>query len=90
MLAFLLALPAVLRAQKSFELPLWTGSELTDDRADARLLVFLADNPTGQAVVACPGGGYRFLSMQNEGIWFARLFNPKGISLMVLKYRLPK
>lgn len=88
--ALLLALPATMRAQRSFELPLWTGDEVKDDRADARLLVFLADEPTGQAVVACPGGGYRFLSMQNEGIWFARLFNPNGISLMVLKYRLPK
>ena len=63
--ALLLALPAAMRAQRSFELPLWTGDEVKDDRADARLLVFLADEPTGQAVVACPGGGYRFLSMQN-------------------------
>jgi acetyl esterase/lipase len=46
---------------------------------------------TGQAVVICPGGGYRFLSYDNyiEGTDVARFFNSLGIAAIVLKYRLP-
>lgn len=78
------------QAQKSFELPLWEGSQIKDDAADARLYVRLADNPTGQAIVICPGGAYMMLAMDIEGFDFAPWFNHNGISLIVLKYRLPK
>ncbi len=43
---------------------------------------------TGIAVVVCPGGGFHFLSMQNEGLEVARWLNEKGITAFVLKYRL--
>jgi len=44
---------------------------------------------TGQAVVICPGGGYRILAYNKEGTDFAKYFNAHGIAAIVLKYRLP-
>lgn len=54
------------------------------------LYVYLADNPTGRAVVDCPGGGYSHLAMDKEGTDWAEYFNRQGISYFVLKYRMPK
>jgi len=44
---------------------------------------------TGQAVVICPGGGYRILAYDFEGSDVAKWLNSKGIAAIVLKYRLP-
>ena len=44
---------------------------------------------TGQAVIICPGGGYGVLAYNWEGSDPARLFCSKGITAIVLKYRLP-
>ncbi len=44
---------------------------------------------TGQAVVICPGGGYRILAYDLEGTDIARYLNSIGIAAAVLKYRLP-
>ncbi|MBD3383945.1 prolyl oligopeptidase family serine peptidase [candidate division KSB1 bacterium] len=44
---------------------------------------------TGQAVVICPGGGYRILAYDWEGTDIAKWLNSRGIAAMVLKYRLP-
>ena len=46
-------------------------------------------NATGQAVIICPGGGYGTLSFSWEGTDVAKLLNAKGITAIVLKYRLP-
>ncbi len=46
-------------------------------------------NATGQAVIICPGGGYANLSYSWEGTDVAKLLNAKGITAVVLKYRLP-
>jgi acetyl esterase/lipase len=48
-----------------------------------------AVNPTGTAVVICPGGGYRGIAVEKEGIEIARWFNSKGVSAFVLYYRMP-
>lgn len=55
------------------------------------IAVFLPSkgNATGQAVVICPGGGYRFLAYDKEGTDIAKWLNSKGIAGIVLKYRLP-
>lgn len=47
-------------------------------------------NATGQAVVICPGGGYRILAYDWEGSDIARWFSSRGIAAIVLKYRLPE
>jgi len=44
---------------------------------------------TGEAVVICPGGAYRILAYNYEGIDVAKWLNTKGIAGIVLKYRLP-
>lgn len=43
---------------------------------------------TGAAVIVCPGGGFLFLSWQNEGTAVARWLSQHGIAAFVLKYRL--
>jgi acetyl esterase/lipase len=43
---------------------------------------------TGTAVIVAPGGGFRTLSMQNEGWDVARALAAKGVAAFVLKYRL--
>ena len=46
-------------------------------------------NSNGQAVLICPGGGYRILAYDSEGTDIAKWLNSKGITAFVLKYRLP-
>lgn len=43
---------------------------------------------TGAAVIVAPGGGFRWLSMGNEGWEVATALAEKGIAAFVLKYRL--
>lgn len=51
--------------------------------------VYRPKNPDGRALMTIPGGGYGFLSVQNEGIEVADTFTPEGITVFVLAYRLP-
>lgn len=44
---------------------------------------------TGNAVIICPGGGYRILAIDHEGYDVAKLLAKNGIAAFVLKYRLP-
>lgn len=50
---------------------------------------YLPEQPSGKAIVDCPGGGYSHLSMQNEGHDWADFFNQQGIAYFVLTYRMP-
>ena len=43
---------------------------------------------TGAAVIVAPGGGFRTLSMSNEGWDVAKALADKGVAAFVLKYRL--
>lgn len=56
----------------------------------ATLTPFLPDpaNASGTAVIVAPGGGFRSLSMENEGSDVARALTAKGVAAFVLKYRL--
>lgn len=60
----------------------------TDGQSE--LTCYLPQNPTGRAVVDCPGGGYSHLAMDHEGHQWAEYFNKQGIAFFVLKYRMPK
>ena len=51
--------------------------------------VYRPARPDGRALLSLPGGGYQFLSVENEGINVARVFNPLGVTVFVLAYRLP-
>ena len=103
--AFLIMLTTQLFAQKPIEIELWpdgapntnelTGEEVTADGGRVSnvthptLFVYRATQPTGMAVIACPGGGYARLSMNNEGHDHADWYNAQGITFVVLKYRMP-
>lgn len=44
---------------------------------------------TGAAVIVFPGGGYEILSMDLEGSEVCDWFVPKGVTCVLLKYRVP-
>ena len=69
-------------AQREFTLPVSADGEAT-------LTAFLPAQPSGRAIVAIPGGGYRSTSIGNNAQW-APLYNELGISYFILKYRMPQ
>ena len=93
-LLLLTALAVQAASPRTFDINLWPDGPKTsngDAKDQAKMMVFLPDEKkaTGRAVVICPGGGYRKLSMQNEGTDWAPFFNEQGIAVAVLKYRMP-
>ena len=42
------------------------------------------------AIIVCPGGGYYVLAYEHEGEKIAKYFNDRGITVVVLKYRVPR
>ena len=66
------------------------GSAFARNVVVATLTPFLPDpaRATGTAVVVAPGGGFRVLSMENEGWDVAKALAAKGVAAFVLKYRL--
>lgn len=46
------------------------------------------ESATGAALVVLPGGGHRILVINAEGSDVAKLMNPKGVAVFVVKYRL--
>ncbi|MCW3848384.1 alpha/beta hydrolase [Sphingomonas sp. LB-2] len=57
--------------------------------AEPHVGVFRPAKPDGRAVLIIPGGGYRFVSVHNEGIDVAAALTSQGITCFVLVYRLP-
>ncbi|TPG13824.1 alpha/beta hydrolase [Sphingomonas koreensis] len=57
--------------------------------AEPIVAVYRPKNPDGRALMTIPGGGYGFVSVENEGIEVADTFTPEGITVFVLAYRLP-
>jgi endo-1,4-beta-xylanase len=49
-----------------------------------------AETATGAAVIVLPGGGHRYLSIDNEGHAVAKWLSDHGIAAFVLKYRLAR
>ena len=66
------------------------GDPIVRNVSRATLTPFLPDpaKATGAAVIVAPGGGFRILSMGNEGWEVARALNERGVAAFVLKYRL--
>lgn len=77
------------------------SNELPADKEDASnpgwitfvsepsVTIYPAENPNGTAMLMCPGGAYWGLAATHEGSDLAKDFNDKGITLAVLKYRMP-
>ncbi len=105
LLPAMLLLSASLYAQKDFTVRLWpdgaplsnglTGPEEGWDClwvrniSDPDMRVFLPEKSNGMAVLVCPGGGYEFLAMNHEGLDMVPWFNEQGITMILLKYRMP-
>lgn len=66
------------------------GSVFARNVTVATLTPFLPDpaKATGAAVIVAPGGGFRTLSMSNEGWDVAKALAAQGVAAFVLKYRL--
>lgn len=66
------------------------GSRFARNVTVATLTPFLPDAKiaSGAAVIVAPGGGFRTLSMDNEGWDVAKALASQGIAAFVLKYRL--
>jgi len=66
------------------------GSKFARNVTVATLTPFLPDpaKATGAAVIVAPGGGFRTLSMENEGYDVAKALADKGVAAFVIKYRL--
>ena len=66
------------------------GSVFARNVTVATLTPFLPDpaKATGAGVIVAPGGGFRTLSMENEGWDVAEALAKKGVAAFVLKYRL--
>lgn len=43
----------------------------------------------GVTLIVCPGGGYSYVAIDKEGYAMGRYFSERGITVAVLKYRLP-
>ena len=61
------------------------GGEIIDQ---PMLSVHLAESGNGCGVIVCPGGGYRSLASDHEGLQVACWLNAQGIHAFVLRYRL--
>src|SRR3954470_7115306 len=66
------------------------GDPFVRNVSRATLTPFLPERSkaTGAAVIVAPGGGFRILSMGNEGWEVAEALNKHGVAAFVLKYRL--
>ncbi len=66
------------------------GDPMARNITKATLTPFLPDpkKANGAAVIVAPGGGFRWLSMGNEGWEVAEALANQGIAAFVLKYRL--
>lgn len=51
--------------------------------------VFSPEKPNGTAIICCPGGGYETVCDEHEGKGWAAEMNARGITWIVLNYRLP-
>lgn len=54
------------------------------------ITVFRPDKPNGTGIVICPGGGYNILAWDLEGTEVAKWLNGLGVTVAVLKYRVPR
>lgn len=75
--------------QKEVEYTQW-GEKMVRNVVNPTLTVFLPEESkaTGAAVIVAPGGGFCWLSWENEGLKVGEWLQAHGIAAFVLKYRL--
>ena len=84
-------IPGAITSYKTNKVIEPTGAGCIDSIYNPELDVFLPKlgNGNGTAVLICPGGGYRVVCMRKEGYDIAEWMAAQGITVFVLKYRLP-
>ena len=98
------ALGAMAQQAKGFDIDLWSNGLPNSNGIDRTqpysiekrnfkpgIRVFLPEESkrNGMAILICPGGGYRVLSIGQEGYEWADFFTQQGIATIVLSYRMP-
>lgn len=73
-----------------------TGPEIVPENGNlgninklARIDLYFPKKSNGQMIVVCPGGGYTIVSSYNEGVYVADWMLQQGITVCIVKYRLP-
>lgn len=66
------------------------GSRFIFNTAIPTLTTYRPAHPNGQAVIICPGGGYRGTSIDKEGHHVAQALARDSVTAFVLKYRIPQ
>lgn len=99
-----MAIGALAQSAKTFDIDMWpdglpnsNGIDKTQPYDDEKrnfkpsIRVFLPEDSVknGGAVLVVPGGGYRVLSIGQEGYGWADYFTKKGYATIVLRYRMP-
>lgn len=95
-----LSISSLLSAQTPIQVKIWEEKVVDekplikdwvngDEYSEATLTIYPAKKPNGQAIVACPGGGYAGIAVTHEGHDMAAWFNTQGITYAVLHYRMP-
>ncbi len=56
---------------------------------NARFDLYFPKKPNGQMIIVCPGGGYKYTSSYNEGVYVAEWLLERNITVAVVKYRMP-
>jgi acetyl esterase/lipase len=69
--------------------PWATTPDLMTNIDTPALHVFRSPRPSGQGLLVIPGGAYVLVSIGIEGVDLADRFNPAGVTVFVLTYRLP-
>ena len=65
------------------------GENLFYDIHNPSLTLFQPEKPNGSAVIVIPGGGYSVVSFNLEGVPIATKLMEEGVTVFILKYRLP-
>lgn len=68
------------------------GGSIVQNVVDPTITAYFPDPSitNGAAVIVCPGGAFRMLSVEGEGANVARWLTKQGFAVFVLKYRLYK
>jgi len=98
------ALCSMAQQSKSFDIDMWPNGLPNSNGLDKTqpydsekrnfkpsIRVFLPEEAArnGKAILVVPGGGYRVLSLGQEGYQWADIFTQQGIACIVLSYRMP-
>ena len=96
--------PAAPRVEPDYIIDLWPDGAPTDNGQTGperdmgnfasnitkpTLSFFIPKNPNGMAVIVCAGGGYSSVWYGTEGYANTPFYTDRGITAIVLKYRLP-